>query len=267
MMLSTTRLNGDGGEYLMTTDALLDNGALAITPAAFQKMFSLSPKDQASMGYPTDFYKKLLAQFQVAQPRSWGGYASARPNEMYSMHFWLYSLLALPFYWVLTHFNLNPAWAFGLLNLSFVCMAGAYLKNAMSRQWNVRMLLFLGLGTTLYLRWTGPEIMSACCVLVACIALLQGRPGLAALAAGFAASQNPSIIFIAPFAIAYWLILRWRGRVARLCRALRTVTHHRRPVPGRDHGSLKQGLRAISRSARCAGRPCCPAARPRRDPN
>jgi hypothetical protein len=72
------------------------------------------------------------------------------------------------------------------------------------------MLLFLFAGSTFYLNWTGPEVMTASCVLVACVAALRGRAGLAILLAGLAASQNPSLFLIMPFAAAYrFLVVRY----------------------------------------------------------
>lgn len=208
VVLWNIRINGDGGEYLMTTHALFRHASVLILPSDFSE-FSQRPFDELNrMGYPREFYDILLKKFQRPHPMSWGGFASVRPDELYSMHFWLYSLLALPYYAVVHTAGLNPVWAFGLLNMTFVAASCAYLRRAMPQNGHWAVILFLALGTPFYLRWTGPEVMSAGCALVATVALLRGKAGQAILLSGIGATQTPSLILIAPFAIAFRILLR-----------------------------------------------------------
>lgn len=225
VVLWNIRINGDGGEYLMTAHALFRHGSVLIYPSDFSEFSRLPPDQLGRIGYPLEFYDILLDKFQSPHPASWGGYASVRSNELYSMHFWLYSLLALPYYAIVHTAGLNPVWAFGLLNITFIGAGCVYLRRAMPSNGHWAVILFLALGTSFYLRWTGPEAMTASCALVASIALLRGETGLAILLSGLGATQTPSLIFVAPFALAFRVVLHrypnlvWPGativRVAR----------------------------------------------------
>ena len=132
--LINTQLQGDGSEYLMMTHAILKHGSAAILPSDL-----------------ADYHLQL----------SGSGFAQARNGQFYSIHFWTYSLLALPFYALLKVVGLNPIWAFCLLNIFFAGVVLVYLQRVMPKHTRFALVLFLEMGTTFYLNWTGPEVMSA----------------------------------------------------------------------------------------------------------
>jgi len=102
------------------------------------------------------------------------------PNDagrFYGIYFGLYSLLALPFYVLLKAFGGYPHYALTLLNLSFCVGAFLYLRRAMARQASSAMLLFLLAGATFYLSWTGPEVLTASCMLICCLRPCAAGPG------------------------------------------------------------------------------------------
>lgn len=201
------RLGGDGGEYLMTAHALLRDGSLVITPDAIADYLRLPPDKLQRIGFDAESYAALLDVFRTPQPGSYAGFASVAPNQLYSMHFWGYSLLALPFFAFTRLAGANPVLAFGLLNLAFSGLCCAYLRRAMPQYWRWAAVLFLFVGTNFYLRWTGPEVMCAVCALVATVALLRGQAGLAILMAGVGASQMPPLVLLMPFAVAFRVLL------------------------------------------------------------
>ena len=205
--LFNMRLGGDGGEYLMTAHALLRDGSLVVTPEAIADSLRLPPATQERIGFPAKFYAELVEVFRTPQPRSYGGYASVAPDQLYSMHFWGYSLLALPFFALTRLAGANPALAFGLLNLALAGFCCAFLRRVMPQHWRWAALLFLFAGTNFYLRWTGPEVMSAVCALVAAVALLRGQLGAAILMAGIGSSQMPPLVLLMPFAVGFRLLL------------------------------------------------------------
>jgi hypothetical protein len=218
MALSKTRLTGDGGEYLLMTHALLKHGSPAIAAADVADYARMAPARLEVLGLPQALLGELLRQAQASKPDVVGAaFFPDAAGRYYSLHFWLYSLLALPFYALIKPLGLNPAAAFVLLN--FACAGGvfAYLRRAVPRLAPLAFLVFLAAGTSFYLRWTGPEVMSASCALGATLAMLRGQAGLAILLAGVGASQNPPLLFMMPFVVVfrYWLArwpaLRWPG--------------------------------------------------------
>lgn len=210
--LVTSSLTGDGYEYLLTMHALFEHASPDITQA------DVASLQRVGGGVP--FYGQTLGDLlplidaHLRAPEKTPAFTyTVMPNDagrFYGIHFSLYPLLAVPFYAVLRAFGLFPHYAFTLLNLGFCAGACLYLKQAFPRQASLAMLLFLFSGTTFYLNWTGPEVMTASCVLVACVAALRGQAGLAILLAGLAASQNPPLFLLMPFAAACrFLIVRY----------------------------------------------------------
>lgn len=210
--LVKSSLTGDGYEYLLTMHALAEHASPDITLADVEQL-----KRHAGAvpfyGQTLHDFLSVIDAYMRAPEKAPTPIYTVMPNEagrFYGIHFGLYPLLAVPFYAVLKAFGLLPHYAFTLLNLGFCAGACRYLKHALPRQASLAMLLFLFAGSTFYLNWTGPEAMTASCVLVACVAALRGQAGLAILLAGLAASQNPSLILMMPFAAAYrFLIVRY----------------------------------------------------------
>lgn len=219
-VLAKTRLSGDGGEYLLMSHAMLKHGSAAIR-ASDLDAFLHRPEGEQQLGISQTQFSAVRAQFDLPKPAPAGGFFPTGAGKFYAIHFWLYSLLALPFYALLSACGLNLLWAFSLLNLAFAGATLAYLRRVMPEHGSLAGALFLAAGTTFYLTWTGPEVMTASCALVASIAILRGNTGLAMLLSGLGASQNPSLIGIMPLALAYrpllakWPQLAWPGAAAR----------------------------------------------------
>lgn len=210
--LVNSSLTGDGYEYVLTMHALAEHG----TPEITQSDIASLHRSAGSVPFYAVTLGDLMPYLQehLRAPTKTPAFTyTITPNEagrFYGIHFGLYSLLALPFYVLLKPLGGFPHYALTLLNLSFCVGACLYLRRAMSRTQAIAalaMLLFLLSGTTFYLSWTGPEVLTASCVLIACVATLRGQAGLAILLAGLAASQNPPIFLMIPFAIAYRVLI------------------------------------------------------------
>jgi hypothetical protein len=226
VVLGKTKLEGDGHEYLLMTHALANHGSAEIRPSDVEHFLKLPDHETARLGVPRQIFQPLRQQLDQVKPRPVFGFYPNAEGKIYAIHYWLYSLLALPFYLLMTLLGGNPVWAFSLLNLAFAVSAILYLRRALPTQWPTASVLFLLMGATFYLSWTGPELMSASMLLVGCTAAWRGQLGGSLLAIGVAASQNPSIIFMMPVAFAYrimlakWPALSWPGaRLGNLRRA------------------------------------------------
>jgi hypothetical protein len=200
--LTKTGITGDGGEYLLVTHALFKHQSMTIGAADVADYAHMAREAIEHFGLQPSLLDELLRQAQSAKPEVVsGGFFPAAPGQFYSIHFWLYSLLALPFYALLKPLGFDPVAAFTLLNIACAGAVFAYLRRVMPRHAPLAFLAFLAAGTTFYLRWTGPEVLTASCALVATLAMFRGRAGLAILLAGVGASQNPPMIFLMPFAV------------------------------------------------------------------
>lgn len=221
-ILVNTSLTGDGYEYMLTMHALFEHASPNITLAdvdSLQRSAGGMPNYGATLGD----LMPLLHEHLLAPEKTPAYTYTIMPNDegqFFGIHFGLYSLMALPFYALLKALGVQPYYAFSLLNLTFCAAACLYIRRAIPDRSSLAMLLFLLSGTPFYLNWTGPEVVTASCVLIACLATLRGQAGLAIFLAGLAASQNPPVFLLMPFAVAYRILivrypkLQWPDSVA-----------------------------------------------------
>ena len=204
------QIGGDGYEYFLTTHAFYSHGSPEIKSDDVLDYINLIPEEGRKPFVSREILIQLNSHIRSDKPTAAVGFYPAIDGQFYAMHFWIYSLLALPFYAVLKFFNINPVWAFGFLNMSFLGGVFYYLKKSFPDYQRQAFSLFFVMGTVFYLRWTGPEVMSASCVFIACIAILRAEIALAICMCGLGASQNPSIIFMMPFSLGYGIFIhRW----------------------------------------------------------
>jgi hypothetical protein len=127
--LTHPQLTGDGGEYLLMTHSLSRHGSVAIGAADVADYARMAPADVQKVGLQQELLDELLRQAQASKPGIVGAaFFPDAAGHLYSLHFWLYSLLALPFYALLKPLGLNPVAAFVLLNLACAGGVFAYLR-------------------------------------------------------------------------------------------------------------------------------------------
>lgn len=213
--LYESHINGDGVEYLLMSHALAAHGSAAISSADVWDIVSQLSRhgDMSALNLLAQVPERLKSL-----PDAWPffGFSRASSGLFYAIHFWMYSLLAAPFYAVLSALGAKPTWAFSLLNLALVGATLVYIRRVFPNVAREAALLFLALGTVYYLRWTGPEVMSACCVFVASVCILRRDTAAAIFLCGLGATQNPSIALMIPLALAHRLALRWQPSLAPL---------------------------------------------------
>lgn len=169
---------GDAPFYLAMQQALLQHGSLSLPPEIARILGEASQN--------TD----LIGERRVIHGP--GG-------QIFPVHFWFYSLLSVPFAAVLGVLHLPAVYGFVLLNiLIFIGTIGVlHRSTALGRLGKAVVLLSFALTTiNWYVAWPHPEVYTACLLLVASLATLEHRYGRAALAATFAALQNPSAILM-----------------------------------------------------------------------
>jgi len=152
---------------------------------------------------PADIVRPLPFAQASAPPASIGeviGYFPAKNGAYFSYHFWFYSLSAVPVYALIQAVGGDPGLVLSLTNLLW--LIGAFVAIGLSRALSPRRRLafaaLAGLSPVLwYLTWTGPEVQTWSCVVIALCLLVQRRYPLAALFAAFGAWQNPPLLTLA----------------------------------------------------------------------
>jgi len=202
----TPPLAGDGEEYFLMSHALLAHGEPALHRTDLMALDRLLRHMRNGDGIPGEALSKPEAE--------WGGFYRAKDGARYSYHYWLYSLVNVPALAASRLFGFAATRSFLITNSLLILFAAfVILFKARMEIWarSAVLLMFLCSGTTFYLDWTGPEVFTACGVLIGCVLLLAERPLLAALAFAAAAQQNPSAGILAAAALAFWM---WRCTVA-----------------------------------------------------
>jgi hypothetical protein len=195
------RLNGDAWEYWYIAEAFQSHG----TP-------EVSPEDKAAV----DAEGKRVGGWNAPG----GYYACARTPEgqWFGVHFWAYSLSSLPAKTYLRLTGKSELAALALTNTCwFVLAIGVTLfaSSAPIAQ-RVAMVALAATGAIVwYIPWTGVEIFSWALALIAVVTYRDRRYAWTGLAAGLAATQNPTIIFVGGVAVLAALSdRRWRVAVA-----------------------------------------------------
>lgn len=192
VLLKTPSLRGDGNEYVQMVVS-----------------FSRHAGPDLQEG-DSDVYNLLRKKSSLTlNPYPTPGFFSTASGELYSYHFWLYPLFALPAYMFLQISGLNVFRAFEVTNyLMFVCAIALILfySGFSSRQKLLFSALLILSPVPWYLLWPSPEIFS-CSLIVASIAFFTRKNYYPAiLFASIAATQNAPIVILTIYFIIYAVI-------------------------------------------------------------
>jgi hypothetical protein len=191
---------GDSPEYLLAARAFASHGTPAIRPSDVDWLAEREPTLR-EVALPLAEGMWLGERIPLPSVRR------AVSGAYYSLHFWLYSLLCAPFLWLTELFTLAPIRALAVVNAlaASVAAVGLWAHFGRGRLGVALGVLFVLSGTTFYLGWTGPEVLTGSALIVACLASRRGKLSQGLLAGAVAAAQNPSAILI-------WLYVLWSWR-------------------------------------------------------
>lgn len=171
-------LGGDGPFYWAVQQALLQHGWFSIPDSVAAAV--------AGMEHRPD----LDGEGRLIQ-----GLDGAR----YSVHFWLYPLLSLPFALLLQFGGMATIHAFPLLNAATFGAAVWVLHRSPKLDLTGKSIVLVSFATTTinwYVAWSHPEVFTGCLLLMASLMLLERRHACASLLAAIASLQNPSAILL-----------------------------------------------------------------------
>lgn len=207
LCLAKARLIGDGIEYLAMSQGFVAHGSPDLRRTDIAAFAAMPPQALARGRLDPD----SLAAASERIEREGAivlGFARAQDGSVHAIHFWMYSLLAAPLYALVVVLGGNPFMSLVLLNLLILGATAWRLKTWYPQAGLPLLALFALMGPVYYAVWTGPEVMSACCALLASLALLRRELPLAVALAGLGATQNPSVAALIPAAAAYALLVR-----------------------------------------------------------
>lgn len=176
---------GDGREYLGMTISFVEHLSPELRESDIIIRNSIESKNQIS--FPESF--------------EYVGYYPSQKGEMFSYHFWFYSLLNAPVFFILRLFEINELKSFQLTNslLYLLLIFKLFSTKIFS---NERVRLFFLIVTfvspiVLYLKWTHTEVYSYVFLFLGLITFLEEKKRRAMVYVSLAALQNPAISIVA----------------------------------------------------------------------
>jgi hypothetical protein len=185
--LKKPKLTGDGWEYWYQAESFYRHGSPELREEDLETINNEVIRLGIGTPYPTPY-----------------AYSTAPDGRQYGVHFWAYGLSAAVTekYQILRGRTLLAD--LPLANLCWYAIAlGITLfgSNAPIRE-RIAMASFTAIGPIFwYIEWTGAEVFSWSFTVISVVAYRDRRYGLAGFSAGFAALQNPTIVFIGAVAV------------------------------------------------------------------
>lgn len=194
---------GDGWEYLITTEAFVRHGSPSIVEADVAAVSAGIEAWLQARGRPAPAGAvRSLIDGELAHR-----FVSSADGRQYAMHFWLYSLTAVPARLALAAVGWPAFNALVVTNAMLAALAlAAVLFGGRGRPLD-RLALAATLALTpvvWYVTFTGVEVFCWTFVVLSLVALDRDRHGLSALLAAVAATQSPPLVFLilVPLALA-----------------------------------------------------------------
>ena len=179
---------GDIAEYYGVTESIVNHLGVKLTT-----------EDRASL-------EEVLHPEYFDMP---GYYLTGRGGSRYPVHFWFYSLLAVPFRLILSWLNINPIRSLFLVNLgSIVLAAGVIIKRYLRQPTRQLALLGTVFSSALmsFLVWPGPDLWYLSLLLVVPFAFFNQDYWLAAVLAALASWHSQPVIILAAGLTVYALM-------------------------------------------------------------
>jgi hypothetical protein len=206
-------LVGDGHEYALMSEALLTRASPELRIEDIDSVEADMRAARTTLQLP--WANQLRDVVSNRKPAGYG-YFLANNGHYYSYHFWLYPLLNVPALAAVKVLNLSPTLSFVLTNSAIVLATIGIILSCSRLLPVVRVglaVLYALAGTTYYLNWSHPEILTFSFLLAGLITVGSSRYFLSALLLAAAAQHNPPVGLAAAAVLTYGLwneALDWR---------------------------------------------------------
>jgi len=206
LVLFGPRYRGDVSEYTATTVAMADHGSPDVRLQDIARVRAIAP------GLADEPFDHLERGMRAGDEKLYAAFVRGKDGDVFTVHFFGYSLLAAPAFKLFEALGVPPFKAFQVVNLAAIFVLGLALRRffGSARKAWAGLGLFMLCGGGLYWNWTSPECVSAAGLLAALLLFTSGAPLAGALMAGLAGQQNPTIVFFFAFAPLVRLWLEWQ---------------------------------------------------------
>lgn len=198
---------GDGWEYLLMVEAWVRHGSPDVREGDIAAVAgAVDAWLAATSGPTTPGAVRAVVDSEIAHR-----FVTTPGGQQLAVHFWLYPLVAVPARWVLDAAGAAPFNALVVTNVVLVAAALAVvLVSGLGGGGRRRTLAVLLLATPVvwYVVFTGSEVFSWACAVMALVALERGRHGTSSALAALGATQHPAMAPLALVPVALALVER-----------------------------------------------------------
>lgn len=185
--------NGDGPEYMLMTEAFQNH----FTPNILESDINSSVES-----YGITINKNEISGLP-------GGFFKAKNNNVYSYHFWVYSLMVVPIKFLLKIINANQFRCFQIFNalLYIITLWYTYKRLKLSdiNKFFIIMLLMIN-PALFYIIWPHPEIFTYSFVCMSLVMYINKEYEKAILFVSIAGMQNQPVIFLGGMYLIQYII-------------------------------------------------------------
>ncbi|WP_028553091.1 hypothetical protein [Paenibacillus sp. UNC451MF] len=176
---------GDGWEYFGMTLSFVNH----FTPDLKKEDIEIIHSTALQYNIDTNIIKSI----------DYSGYFKDLSGDYYSYHFWFYSLLCTPVFFLLKIFHMNTFKVFQVTNSIFIIIMFWWILNKNS--FSIKKKIWLVLASILspiwlYLPWSHPEVFSYVFLFIGIIELYEKRLINSIVLISLASLQNPAISII-----------------------------------------------------------------------
>ncbi len=192
------RIFGDGHEYVLQTVAWSEHGYPNLTKENTDHLLNYS-RPVFRQEYFRDLMNFQLQTPLPQPPNGWIGFYYSLQDKLIGYHFPFYSLLAVPFKWLLTALGDDWLKAFAILNtlLWFLPLCYLVLFSELPGANKIWLGIFLFFSPMIwYLRWPHTEVLTGSLVALALLLWTDKRYGLSLILIALASLQNQPLLLL-----------------------------------------------------------------------
>lgn len=186
VLVTPVQKAGDIAEYYGMTESLVNHGGITLQP--------VEQKHLESVLHPAYF----------TDPEY---YVAGRDGARWPVHFFFYSLIALPIRLMLQLFGMNELYTLSVTNILILTVTALFVVNNFLKTNRSRVLFLLLLYVSpllFFITWPGPDLLYCCLLLVSIFYFFEKKYFTAAILAGMASWQSQPLIIITLFMALYF---------------------------------------------------------------
>lgn len=200
-------ITGDGHEYVLMSQSLVNHGTPDLRAEDVKDV--INKFQFRSPEYNDQVFNCLSDYPCLTKKHGYSGYFESKDNDYYSWHFFGYSLINAPAYYLYSFTKAEPTVSFVYTNIAFFCLAIFLICMQLNSNWKQKIVILSGIITYAslnYLKWNHPESITFSLVIISLVYLKNKSYKISSLFLAICSMQNPPLAIAALVVYIYGLI-------------------------------------------------------------